>query len=136
MALLDTNVLIDLSRGARTETSRRATAVVLMRLRRGESIFTSRIAEAEFRVGPFRSSDPARELAKVEDVLLQCPILEFDGRAAATFAEIKAHLLDIGRPPGDMDVQIAAVALIHGQTLITRNAKHFADVPGLAVESY
>ena len=136
MALLDTSVLVDLSRSARSDAGRRAAAAVTELLRRGETAYTSRIAEAEFRVGPFRAPDPSRELAKVEDVLTACVILEFDARAAARFAEVKAHLLGIGRPPGDMDVQIAAVALVHGQSLLTRNAKHFADVPGLAVRTY
>jgi predicted nucleic acid-binding protein len=44
--------------------------------------------------------------------------------------------MSIGRPAGDMDTLIAAIALAHGQRLVTRNPKHFADVPGLIVESY
>jgi predicted nucleic acid-binding protein len=36
----------------------------------------------------------------------------------------------------DMDVLIAAVALVHGERIVTRNTRHFEAIPGLAVESY
>ena len=52
------------------------------------------------------------------------------------FATIAAHLTRIGRPAGDMDTLIAAVALANDQTLITRNPRHFADIPGFPTESY
>ena len=136
LAVLDTNALIDLSRFHRTAESLRAYVKLAELLSRGEKIMTARISEAEFRVGPFRASDPVRELAKVNAILTQCAISEFDADAALLFAEVKAHLLNIGRPVGDMDIQIAAVALVNGQTLVTRNRRHFADVPGLRVESY
>jgi predicted nucleic acid-binding protein len=35
-----------------------------------------------------------------------------------------------------MDVLIAAVAMANGQELITRNPRHFADIPGLVVATY
>ena len=135
MAMLDTNVLIDLTRGHRTVHGRRAWAKVDEIGLRGEVVYASRPSEAEFRVGPHRAADPALELTRVLDVLALCTILEFDATAARIFAEVKAHLLNIGRPVGDMDVQIAAVALAGSQPLVTRNARHFADVPGLRVES-
>ena len=92
--------------------------------------------EAEFRVGGFRSSDPAHETAKIDAVLATTVILEFDDLAARTFARVKAAVLSVGRFPGDMDVLIAAVALANGEPLLTRNPRHFADIPGLIVESY
>ena len=37
---------------------------------------------------------------------------------------------------GANDMWIAATALAHAQPLLTRNAREFARVPGLQVESY
>jgi len=136
MALLDTSVLIDVAKGGRSPESRRAQAAVLARLKAGETLFTSRLNEAEFRVGGFRSSNPAHETAKIDAILATTVILEFDGRAARTFARAKAAVLSLGRFPGDMDVLIAAVALANGESLLTRNLRHFSDIPGLIVESY
>lgn len=102
----------------------------------GDSLFTSRINEAEFRVGGFRAKNRTVESATVELVLSSFPILEFDAASALRYAQVQAHLLDIGKPSGEADVFIAAIALANGQRLVTRNPRHFADVPGLVVESY
>jgi predicted nucleic acid-binding protein len=37
---------------------------------------------------------------------------------------------------GDMDVLIAAVAMANGHILVTRNINHFAQIPGLGLDSY
>lgn len=106
------------------------------RLRAGESLFVPRPAEAEFRVGQFRSVDPAAEERRIGNVLDPFPILEFDRSASLHFARSKAHLFRLGRPAGDMDLLIAAIAVVNGQPLLTRNARHFVDIPGLAVDTY
>lgn len=136
MALLDTTVLIDLTHGGQTDFSRRAYAAVDDLLGRGERIFTSRINEAELRVGEFRAADARSQAEKNERVLQSCELVDLDAMAARRYAEVKAHLLNIGRPVGDMDILIGAIAYIRGQTLITRNPRHFADMPGLVVEGY
>lgn len=136
MALLDTTVLIDLNLRPRSPLRRRADALAAQLVRRGEQLCTSRINEAEFRVGAFRAGDPAREAARIEALLSRLIILEFDASAARRYAEAQAHLLNIGRPSGEADVFIAAVALANGQRLVTRNPDHFANIPGLVVEAY
>jgi predicted nucleic acid-binding protein len=136
LPLLDTNVLIDMTQGGRTPQSQRAKAYLAATIASGDTLFTSRVNEAELRVGPYRSPDPARESAKVDAVLATLIVLDLDAVSAVHFAKVKSHLMSIGRPAGDMDTLIAAIALAHGQRLVTRNPKHFADVPGLIVESY
>jgi tRNA(fMet)-specific endonuclease VapC len=60
---------------------------------------------------------------------------EYDGVAAIEFGRIKSELRRIGRPIPDVDVQIAAIARIHGLTLLTADA-HFAFVEGLTIENW
>ncbi len=43
------------------------------------------------------------------------------------FARLKRELELLGRPQSDMDVLIAATAITHRLTLVTRNTKHFED---------
>ena len=136
MACLDTTVLIDLARGARSPLHRRAVAALTERLRAGGFLYVPRPAEAEFRVGQFRSNDPAAEEQRIADILGPFPVLELDQAASVQFARFKAHLLRLGRPSGDMDVLIAAIAIVNGQPLLTRNPKHFEDIPDLVVEAY
>ena len=136
MAMLDTTALIDLSRSERSPLRSRVAAVLRQLLDAGEDLHTSRINEAEFRVGGFRAKNRQQETRTIERVLDGFPVLEFDAVAALCFARVKAHLLDHGRPTGDADLLIAAIALANGQSIVTRNAAHFAQIPGLAVAAY
>jgi predicted nucleic acid-binding protein len=136
VALLDTTVLIDLGRGPHARANRNARATVHRLLASGEMLFTSRINEAEFRVGPEMSDNRERELESVESVLAAIVILEFNDKAALRYAVLKAAALRRGRPVGDCDVLIASVALANGQPLLTRNPKHFSGFDSLIVHTY
>ena len=135
MPVLDTNILIDLGYSRRGEYAK-AVAVVSMAKARGETICTTRLNVAELRVGIERAPDRAAEERRVSRTIAPLVILEFDEQAAEHFGRIQGHLLDIGRPIGDMDALIAAVCFANGQRLITRNFRHFLDIPGLVVEGY
>lgn len=58
------------------------------------------------------------------------------GAAARVFGFITGFLQQIGKPAGDMDVLIAATALVYGHPLVTRNRRHFRHIPHLVVEEY
>ncbi len=136
MALLDTTALVDLGRRADIPEHRRIRAVLRDLLLSGETLFTSRINEAEFLVGPEMSDHRQRELDRVERILSGIAVLEFDAQASRYYAVIKATMFKSGRPIGDCDTMIAAVALTHDQKLLTRNTRHFEKIPGLIVQSY
>jgi predicted nucleic acid-binding protein len=51
------------------------------------------------------------------------------GRAAAV--TLLRSLAPGGLLIGDIDLLIAATALVHGDTLLTRNVRHFQRIPGL-----
>jgi tRNA(fMet)-specific endonuclease VapC len=59
-------------------------------------------------------------------------VLPFDAAAAATFSRLAAARLRVGA----MDLRIASIALSRGLTLLTRNTRDFARVPGLATEDW
>jgi len=136
VAMLDTTVLIDLARSPARPAHGLARAAIQRLLNSGQMLFTSRINEAEFRVGPEVCTDRQKELDRVERVLAAFIILEFNSDAARRYATIKGVMMKKGRPVGDCDAMVAAVALAHAQILITRNPRHFIDVPGLLVQSY
>ncbi|HRQ73401.1 MAG TPA: type II toxin-antitoxin system VapC family toxin [Phycisphaerales bacterium] len=134
MVVLDTTVLIDLMReGTRSE---RAADAVRRVFESGERPATTRFNVAELYVGVERSRSPTTESGRVERVLEGLDILEFDERAARVFGRLAAHTGLRGRPAGDMGLLIASVAIVCGATLVTRNARHFAGLPGLSIVSY
>jgi predicted nucleic acid-binding protein len=53
-------------------------------------------------------------------------VLEVTSDVARRFGEIRAGLLDHGLPARDMDLLIAATALLHGLTLVTHNTSDYA----------
>jgi predicted nucleic acid-binding protein len=54
-------------------------------------------------------------------------ILPFDSNAAATFAKIAATRRALGRPMGQADAQVAAIARSHGAAVATRNTADSQD---------
>lgn len=122
MACLDTSLLIDAAgRGGNASSSRS---------------HPTRFNVAELWVGVERSRDREAEIQAVEGILSPLAVLDFDESAARVFGRITAHLAAAGRPRGDMDVLIASVVLVHGERIVTGNARHFEGIPGLAVEDY
>lgn len=136
MACLDTTFLIDLAGGGGKRRKSMATAKLRDLVSRGETLVTTQFNVAELYVGVNRADDHESEERAVAAVLAGLRILGFDDRAARLFGRLTAHLQSIGRPAGDMDVLIAATALAAGQSLVTRNPTHFANVPELVVEGH
>ena len=73
-------------------------------------------------------------LRESEEFLGRLPCVAFDAAAAAVFDRLREdrRLRKIGRA----DLLIASIALAHGATLVTRNLKHFRQVPGLKTENW
>jgi predicted nucleic acid-binding protein len=91
---------------------------------------------AELLVGVELATDPIAERRRVDEALEDITILEFEESAALRYAKFTAHLRRIGRLGGAMDVFVASVAGGSGMALLTRNPRHFQDIPGLVIESY
>lgn len=59
-------------------------------------------------------------------------VLDFDESAFQKFQDLRAQRIRIGT----MDLRIAAIALAHDATLLSRNLSDFRKVPGLRVEDW
>ena len=58
---------------------------------------------------------------------IRTPVLAFGGKEAEHFAKVVSHRQRIGRPIGEFDAQIAAIALAQGFAVVTRNERDFSD---------
>ena len=63
-------------------------------------------------------------------------MLPYDQLAADWHARIRARETGSGMTRPFADGQIAAIAAVHGLTLVTRNLPDFAGIDGLLVESW
>jgi tRNA(fMet)-specific endonuclease VapC len=64
------------------------------------------------------------------------PNLAYDEAAATWHAEERARLESLGQTSPFVDGQIAAIAKVHGLTVVTTNDKDFGGFRGLAVENW
>ncbi len=91
------------------------------------------IVEYELRYGLLRLAPKAAtpRLTALATFLRPMQILPFDSQCAAHAARIRAELESAGTPIGPHDTLIAATALRHQATLVTRNVREFSRVAGL-----
>ncbi len=73
-------------------------------------------------------------LDQSEADLRKLPVVTIDAASAAEFDKLRKQkkLKKIGR----QDLLIGCIALTHNATLVTRNLKHFRQIPNLKVESW
>lgn len=122
--ILDTNVAIHLRDGDPLVTSKIAEL--------DGAILLSIITRVELEGGVYREpSEAGLRRARLDVMLEALPVLAFDAEAADA---CRAILETAGYSRRKiLDRMIAAQALVHRATLITRNAADFRDVPGLSL---
>ncbi len=63
-------------------------------------------------------------------------VVDFDQASAEQYSHIRVFLRQKGRPTGEVDALIAAIALAHRATLVTGNTKHFQHIDGLELKNW
>lgn len=129
--LLDSNVWVVLLRKKSLSVANRFRAMAAT-----GDLRVRAIVVAELRYGALRGAKPAANRADVDALLAPFPNLPFDAAAADHFALIRVHLESLGLVIGSYDMQIAAIALANGCTLVTHNTAEFSRVPGLVIEDW
>jgi tRNA(fMet)-specific endonuclease VapC len=94
------------------------------------TIFLSTITLGELYYGADASKHIAVNLAKLEAMAAKTSVLSVSRITAIWFGRTKNQLRATGRPIPDNDIWIAATAMEHGFTLVSRDA-HFNHVDGL-----
>ncbi len=132
MYLVDTDVISEARKGSRTNVGVRRFIAALRKS--GDAIYLSVVTIGELRRGVdlLRHRGDARQAARLEawlDALLTeygDHVLDFGAEEAQVWGRLR-----VPHPENAIDKQIAATALTHGLTLVTRNVDHFS---GLGVE--
>jgi predicted nucleic acid-binding protein len=119
---LDTSVLVDALTGAR-----RSAPDLRRFIERGERIQVSAIVLYEWLRGPRRPD----ELKDQELLFPRNTAVAFGAAEAARAAQLYTH---VSRARGrEIDLAIAACAIVHSASLWTLNREDFADIPDLVL---
>ena len=122
MIHLDTSIVIDALTGPR-----RSAAALRQAIAAGERVAMSSLVLYEWRRGPRH----AAELDVQNQLLPSAAAVPFDAIAAARAADLYGR---VKRPRGrELDLAIAACALVHDAAFWTLNVADFRDIPGLAL---
>jgi tRNA(fMet)-specific endonuclease VapC len=77
-----------------------------------------------------------RNLQRLRHALSRLVIWPYSHEAGAEYGRIFSELRLIGRPMQQIDIQIAAIALSIGNTVVVSADSELAAVPGLMVENW
>ena len=128
IVFLDTDICIAILRGKEPDLESKLKTMPLA------SVKLSSVVVAELWVGVEKSAHREKAERKLQTFLRDLPTESFDGQMARKYGEIRADLEKRGISIGANDFLIAATALEHGATLITRNHREYNRVKGLQVE--
>lgn len=124
--LVDSDWLIDAFLGI-------PTAVNLPARLRDDGLAVSIVSYGELFEGAIGTPDPVTELARFRRFLDRLALLPLDDAIMERFARIRADLRRRGQLIPDLDLLIAATAMRHDLTLLTRNVRHFHRIPDLRI---
>ncbi len=124
--LLDTNIVIALFANE---------SALIDQLQLAEEIFIPSIVLGELYYGAHKSSRVKENFARLDDFARSNAILNCDIDIARQYGTVKDKLRQQGQPIPENDIWIAAIALHHDLTLVTRDL-HFQEVDGLRLETW
>jgi tRNA(fMet)-specific endonuclease VapC len=122
--LVDTDWVADYLKGYRN-------AVTLLDRLLSDGLAVSIITFGEVYEGIYYGSDPKHNEAIFRRFLKGVRVLGVTRSIARQFALIRGDLRRKGEVIPQPDILIAATAMYYDLTLVTRNTKHYARIPGL-----
>jgi len=103
--------------------------------------YTGRLHVSPLTVGELytwalRAKAPPRRIQTLQDLPDDVTVLDVTKTVGHRFGEVRAGLLDAGKPAPNLDLFLASTALVHDLTLVTHNVQDFQNVPGLRIEDW
>ena len=128
--LLDTNHASRLMDGTEPILSR-----VRRSIARGDTFFLSITVVGELYYAVYASQRVNDNLMRLQTLRTLAPTLPFDEVAAEEYGRVQAEQKARGRPIPGTDAQIAAVARLHGLTVLTAD-RHFSFIGGITIANW
>jgi len=121
--LLDTNIVIGLFA---------QDAGILVELNRAAETFLPSITLGELYFGAHKSEPTMANIARIDELAAASTVVACDIDTARVYGRIKNHLRAKGRPIPENDIWIAALAMQHSLTLVSRDP-HLREVSDLSL---
>jgi predicted nucleic acid-binding protein len=99
----------------------------------GGRLSVSVITAGELFTWALRANVSPKRVDSLMDLLGDMTILDVTPSVARKFGEMRAALLDTGQGTPEMDLLIAATAIVHSLTQVTHNVQDFTNLPGLTI---
>lgn len=129
MYLLDTDVIIDLFNND-------SPIIKNIEKRKSTPMYVSSLTLCELYRGAFLSSNPEEEQKNIFRLLINTEFVSLDKKACKIFGENNSYLSKIGKLTQEVDLMISSIAISRDLILITRNKKHFENIPNLKIEQW
>ena len=121
--LLDTNIVIALFAND---------ASVMESLTKAEEVFIPSVVIGELFYGAHKSARAKDNLARIDEFASSNLVLGCDMETARIYGDVKNALRIKGHPIPENDIWIAAIAIQHNLTLVSRDG-HFNEIESLNV---
>ena len=121
--LLDTNIVIALFAND---------ASVMESLTKAEEVFIPSVVIGELFYGAHKSARAKDNLARIDEFASSNLVLGCDMETARIYGDVKNALRIKGHPIPENDIWIAAIAIQHNLTLVSRD-RHFNEIESLNV---
>jgi len=122
--ILDTSFLIDLFKGDPAAK------------RLAESIQESLLSTTSISVYEIYQGIRVKEMSDIEKLFAELTVYALNDVSAKRAGLLYQSLREEGKSIDPEDCMIAAIALEHGKSIVTKNKKHFSRINGLEIISY
>lgn len=128
--LLDTNICIGLL------NNRDPLFLTNLQQLSPEDVFLCSVVKAELVFGAKKSLHREKNEKKLKIFFQEFECLFFDDHAVESYGEIRSYLERLGNPIGGNDLLIAAIAIAHDLSLITKNTREFSKIASLKITGW
>ncbi len=129
MACLETTFLIDLLRGSQEIKDLKE------ELEKEGLLSVAAPSVMEIWAGAMTANLSQKNKTKINELISSLSVLPLDERSAKEAGEIEAKLLKSGSTIEVEDTMIAAICIVNGEKLVTRD-EHYAKILGLKIMKY
>lgn len=129
MYCLDSSIMVPILRGDK-ELKKRLDSI------KAEDVSFTAITLCELFKGAYKSSKKEESVRFLYEILRNYRLLPLDIKSSELFGADYNELEKRGAPTQILDLMIASISKANNLILVTRNKKHFENIPDLEIEEW